>query len=124
MSGPSAPDLGALMERAKEMQEKLGSLQRELAMRSVEGSAGGGLVRVTMMGDLRVQRVEIDPSLSGDHDMLQDLVAAAVNAAIGKRPAHGAGRNATRGRRDALRTGRLRRPGRMIVARAGARSRC
>ncbi len=85
MSDPSVPDFGALMERAKEMQERLGSLQRELALRSVEGSAGGGMVRVTMMGDLRVQKVEIDPSLSatGDRDMLQDLIAAAVNAAIG-----------------------------------------
>lgn len=81
----SGPDLGALMERAKEMQEKLGALQRDLALRSVEGSAGGGMVRVTMMGDLRVQRIEIDPALTerGDREMLQDLVAAAVNAAIG-----------------------------------------
>ncbi len=80
----SGPDLGELMQRAREMQEKLGALQQDLAKRSVEGSAGAGMVRVVMSGDLRVQSVELDPSLVGgeDREMLQDLIAAAVNAAI------------------------------------------
>ena len=80
----SGPDLSALLERAKEMQGKLEALQRDLAGRRVEGAAGGGLVRVVMTGDLRVAAVEIDPSLvaGGDRDMLQDLIAAATNAAI------------------------------------------
>ena len=80
----SGPDLNELMQRAREMQEKLGALQQDLAKRSVEGSGGAGLVRVVMSGDLRVQQVEIDPSLfaQGDRDMIQDLLAAAVNAAI------------------------------------------
>ena len=80
----SGPDLERLMQRAQEMQEKLGALQQDLARRSVEGSAGAGLVRVVMSGDLRVQRVEIDPSIlgAGDPEMVQDLIAGAVNAAI------------------------------------------
>lgn len=80
----SGPDLEGLMQRAREMQEKLGSLQQDLAKRSVEGAAGAGLVRILMSGDLRIQSVEIDPSLlhDGDREMLQDLIGAAVNAAI------------------------------------------
>jgi DNA-binding YbaB/EbfC family protein len=66
------------------MQERLSALQRELARRTVEGSAGGGLVTVTATGELRILRIAIDPGLlaGGDRELLQDLVAAAVNAAI------------------------------------------
>ena len=80
----SGPDLEGLMRRAQEMQQKLNDLQQDLARRSVEGDAGAGLVRVVMSGDLRVQRVEIEPSIlgAGDPEMVQDLVAGAVNAAI------------------------------------------
>jgi DNA-binding YbaB/EbfC family protein len=80
----SAPDLATLLRRAKEVQERMASLQRELARRTIEGSAGAGLVTVTVTGELRVLRVEIDPQLlaGGDREMLQDLVAAAVNAAL------------------------------------------
>lgn len=80
----SGPDLEGLMQRAREMQEKLGSLQQDLAKRSVEGAAGAGMVRVVMSGDLRMQSVEIDPSIlsGGDREMLQDLITGAVNAAI------------------------------------------
>ena len=82
----SSPDLNELMQRAREMQEKFGALQQDLARRSVEGSSGAGLVHVVMSGDLRVQRIEIDPNVmgaaDGDREMLQDLIAAAVNAAI------------------------------------------
>lgn len=82
MSQP--PDLGALVRRAQEVQEKLAALQRDLARRTVEGSAGAGLVTATASGDLRVLRIEIEPKLfeSGDRAMVQDLVAAAVNAAL------------------------------------------
>jgi DNA-binding YbaB/EbfC family protein len=80
----SAQDLGALLQRAREVQERIASLQRELARRTVEGTSGAGLVRATVTGELRVLSVEIDPQLlaGGDRAMLQDLVAAAVNAAI------------------------------------------
>jgi len=82
MSQP--PDLGALLEKAREAQEKLQTLQRELALRRVEGSAGGGMVTAVATGALRVLEIKIEPQLleSGDREMIQDLVAAAVNAAL------------------------------------------
>ena len=77
-------DLGDLMAKAQQAQAKLQELQRELAARKVEGTSGGGMVRVEASGARRVLRIEIEPSLvaTGDHAMLQDLVAAAVNAAL------------------------------------------
>lgn len=80
----SAPDLGALLRRAQQVQEKMAALQRDLARRRVEGIAGAGLVRAVATGELRILEIEIDPQLlaGGDRAMLQDLVAAAVNAAL------------------------------------------
>lgn len=80
----SAPDLGAWMRRAQEVQGKLAELQRELARRTVQGSAGAGLVTATVTGELRVLAIEIDPKLlaEGDRALLQDLTAAAVNAGL------------------------------------------
>lgn len=80
----SQPDLGALMARAQEMQSRLAQLQRELARRTVEGSAGGGMVTAVASGELRITEIRIEPQLleSGDRGMLQDLIAAAVNAAL------------------------------------------
>ena len=77
-------DLGKLLEKAREAQTKLQSLQRELARRSVEGSAGGGMVTAVASGELRILEIRIEPGLlqSGDLAMLQDLTAAAVNAAL------------------------------------------
>ena len=78
-------DLSQLMARAQEAQQKLQALQQELAARRVEGSSGGGMVKASVTGGLRVLDIQIEPQLleSGDRDMLQDLVAAAVNAALG-----------------------------------------
>jgi len=78
------PDLGAILSQAKEFQERLAKLQQDLAKRTVEGSAGGGMVTAVVRGDLRLQEVRIEPSLlaEGDVDMIQDLVMAAVNAAL------------------------------------------
>ena len=77
-------DLSQLMEKAREAQQKLQTIQRELATRRVEGSAGGGMVTAVVTGELRVLELKIEPGLlaSGDQGMLQDLVAAAVNAAL------------------------------------------
>ena len=77
-------DLGWLMERAREMQTQLASLQRELAVRRFEASAGGGMVTAVVTGALRVLELRIEPSLvaEGDLQMIQDLTAAAVNAAL------------------------------------------
>jgi DNA-binding YbaB/EbfC family protein len=80
----SSPDLSDMLRRAKEVQERVASLQRELARRTVEGSAGAGLVTAVASGELRLLRIEIDPQLlaGGDRAMIQDLVAAAANAAL------------------------------------------
>lgn len=79
-----APDLRDLLQRAQEVQQRLANAQRELARRSVEASSGGGLVSAVASGDLRILEVRIDPALLAQNDraMLQDLVAAAVNAAL------------------------------------------
>lgn len=77
-------DLDQLMAKAREAQAKMAELQRELALRRVEGSAGGGMVTAVATGELRILSIEIEPGLlaSDDREMLQDLVAAAVNAAL------------------------------------------
>jgi DNA-binding YbaB/EbfC family protein len=76
--------MGDLMKQAKAMQERLASLQAEIGARTVEASAGGGMVTAKVNGKLQVLGVTIDPEVfaSGDREMLQDLVAAAVNEAI------------------------------------------
>ena len=77
--------LGDMMKKAQEMQENMQKAQRELASKEVTGEAGGGLVTVLMRGTHEVNRVSIDPSLIGDDvDMLEDLIAAAVNDAVHK----------------------------------------
>jgi DNA-binding YbaB/EbfC family protein len=82
----SEPDVRALLARAQEMQSKLAQAQRDLARRTVEASSGGGMVTAVVSGELRVVELRIEPSLlaTGDREMLQDLVAAAVNAALGR----------------------------------------
>ena len=80
----SQPDLSELFAKAQEMQSRLAKVQQELARRTVEASAGGGMVTVVASGELRIIEIRIEPGLieSGDRAMLQDLVAAAVNAAL------------------------------------------
>ena len=77
-------DLGGLLQQAKQLQERLTSVQDEIAARTVEGRAGGGMVTAVVNGRLEVLRVHIEPSLleSPDREMLQDLVMAAVNDAL------------------------------------------
>jgi hypothetical protein len=77
-------DLGGLFRQAQQLQERLASAQEELASRTAEGSAGGGMVTVTVNGRLEVLAVRIEPTLleQPDVEMLQDLVVAAVNAGI------------------------------------------
>jgi DNA-binding YbaB/EbfC family protein len=78
-------DLSQLMQQAQQMREQMEYLQKGLATQSVEGSAGGGMVKVTMTGAQQVTAVVIDPAaLQEDRDMLQDLIVAAVNSAIEK----------------------------------------
>ena len=75
--------LAGLMKQATAMQENLKKAQDDLAFVEVSAEAGNGLVKVTMTCKHDVKRIEIDPSLlSEDKDMLEDLVAAAFNAAV------------------------------------------
>ncbi|PSJ48329.1 YbaB/EbfC family nucleoid-associated protein [Zobellella taiwanensis] len=75
--------LGNIMKQAQQMQEKMQKLQEELAQMEVVGEAGAGLVKVTMTGSHAVRRVELDDSLlQDDKELLEDLLAAAVNDAV------------------------------------------
>ncbi len=77
--------LGNLMKQAQQMQENMKRAQEELANIEVEGQSGAGLVKVIMTCRHDVKRIKIDDSLLGDDkDMLEDLVAAAVNDAVRK----------------------------------------
>lgn len=77
--------LGNILKQAQAMQENLKRAQEELAALEITGSAGGGMVRVTMTGRHNVKRVEFDPSLlKDDKEVLEDLVAAAMNDAARK----------------------------------------
>ncbi|MEK9964458.1 MAG: YbaB/EbfC family nucleoid-associated protein [Betaproteobacteria bacterium] len=77
--------LAGLMKQAQEVQEKLKKAQEDIAKTEVEGEAGAGLVKVVMTGRHDVKRVSIDPSLlDDDKEMLEDLVAAAMNDAARK----------------------------------------
>jgi DNA-binding YbaB/EbfC family protein len=79
------PDLGVLLQQAQKMQEKMQQAQEELAELEVQGEAGGGLVQVTMTGQNEVRRIRIDEVLiADDRDMLEDVVAAAVNDTLRK----------------------------------------
>jgi len=75
--------LAGLMKQAQQMQENMKRMQEQLATIEVEGQSGGGLVKVTMTCRHDVKRVSIDDSLlKDDKDMLEDLVAAAMNDAV------------------------------------------
>jgi DNA-binding YbaB/EbfC family protein len=77
--------LGNLMKQAQQMQENMQKAQEEIASLEVTGESGGGMVKVTLTGRHETRRVEIDPSLlSDDKEMLEDLVAAAINDAAHK----------------------------------------
>ena len=77
--------LGQLMKQAQEMQANMQRAQEELAAMEVSGAAGGGMVKVSMTCKHDVRRVEIeDELLSGDKEMLEDLIAAAFNDAATK----------------------------------------
>ncbi|MGH8281996.1 MAG: YbaB/EbfC family nucleoid-associated protein [Gammaproteobacteria bacterium] len=77
--------LGGLMKQAQQLQENMQKTQEELARMEVTGQAGGGMVSVVMTGRHEVRRIVIDPKVMGDdREMLEDLIAAAVNDAVNK----------------------------------------
>ena len=73
-----------LMRQAQQLQARLQKIQEELDTLTVEGSAGGGVVKVTMTGKQKVESVEIAQEAVEDVEMLQDLVTAAVNDALNR----------------------------------------
>ncbi|WP_191599954.1 YbaB/EbfC family nucleoid-associated protein [Marinomonas algicola] len=75
--------MGNMMRQAQKMQENVAKVQEEIANMEVEGQSGAGLVKITMTGRHDVKRVHIDQSLfEDDKEMLEDLIAAAVNDAV------------------------------------------
>lgn len=75
--------IGNLMKQAQQMQANMQKMQEEVANMEVEGQAGGGLVKVIMTGRHDIKRVNIDDSVfKDDKEMLEDLIAAAVNDAV------------------------------------------
>jgi nucleoid-associated protein EbfC len=78
--------LGNILKQAQQMHARISELQEEMAKKTVETSSGGGMVNVVMNGKQEILSVRIDPEVVNrdDVEMLQDLIAAAVNEAIRK----------------------------------------
>ncbi len=76
-------NIAQMMQQAQKMQENLQKAQEEIARLEVTGEAGAGMVKVTMTGNHNVRRISIDDSLmADDKEMLEDLIAAAINDAV------------------------------------------
>ena len=76
--------IAGLMKQAQQMQENMKKMQDQIAAMEIEGESGAGMVRIIMTGKYEIRRVHIDPSVMDDREMLEDLVAAAVNSAVHK----------------------------------------
>ncbi len=74
--------IGGLMKQAQQMQDNMKKAQEQLAQIEVEGQSGAGMVKVLMTCGHDVRRIAIDPSVMDDKEMLEDLIAAAFNAAV------------------------------------------
>jgi DNA-binding YbaB/EbfC family protein len=77
-------NIAQLMQQAQKMQENMQRAQEELARLEVTGTAGGGMVSVTLTGAKECRKVRIDPSVLADPEMAEDLIAAAFNDASNK----------------------------------------
>ena len=77
-------NIAQLMQQAQQMQENMARAQEEVAALEATGSAGGGMVSVTLGGRMDCRKVRIDPSVFADPEMAEDLVAAAFNDAVNK----------------------------------------
>lgn len=80
------PNMAEMLKQVQKMQEEIARVQEALGEMTVEGSAGGGIVTVTVNGKQQIRRVKIDPEIlkSGDVEMLEDLIVAATNQALEK----------------------------------------
>jgi len=81
---PKQPDMNAMMRQVQQMQAEMLKAQEQLKLETVEASAGGGMVTVTMTGELELKDIKIDPGAVDPEDveLLQDMVQAAVNEAV------------------------------------------
>ena len=81
---PKGPDMGQLMKQVQQMQAEMAKAQEELKNETVEASAGGGMVKVTMSGDMVLREITISPEAIDpeDPELLQDMVTAAVNEGL------------------------------------------
>lgn len=77
-------NIAQLMQQAQKMQENLQRAQEEVAKIEATGSAGGGMVSVTLTGKMECRKVRIEPSVLADGEMTEDLIAAAINDAVNK----------------------------------------
>ncbi len=79
-------NFGNIMKQAKKMQERIGQMQQELEMRTIEAQAGGGMVKVIVNGKFEIVSLKIEKDVVNPEDieMLQDLIVAAVNEGIRK----------------------------------------
>jgi len=77
-------NFGKMMKQAQQMQAKMAEVQEQLKEETVDASAGGGMVRVTMTADMQVRSVKIDPTAVDPEDveLLEDMIAAAMNEAV------------------------------------------
>ncbi|HET7054683.1 MAG TPA: YbaB/EbfC family nucleoid-associated protein [Solirubrobacterales bacterium] len=82
--GPGGFDVNALMKQAQQMQQQMEQAQEQLKEETVEASAGGGMVKVTMGGDMTLREISIDPEAIDpeESEMLADMVQAAVNEGL------------------------------------------
>jgi nucleoid-associated protein EbfC len=78
------PNLNQLLKQAQQMQAEMAKAQEQLKNETVEASAGGGMVKVTMTGDMQLREITISPDAIDpeDPELLQDMVTAAVNEAL------------------------------------------
>ena len=76
--------LSGLMKQAQDMQENLQKAQEELQNLEITGESGGGMVKILMTGRHDVRKVDIDETVLNDKEMLEDLIAAAINDAVRK----------------------------------------
>jgi nucleoid-associated protein EbfC len=78
-------DMNQLLKQAQKMQEQMQKAQEELGKMEVTGESGAGLVKITINGKHEVRKVELDPSLmTEERGLVEDLIAAAMNAAVKK----------------------------------------
>ena len=77
-------NIGQMMKQAQMMQENMRRMQEQLGTIEVEGLSGSGMVKIAMTCKHEVRRVSIDPSLTADREMLEDLLVAAINDAARK----------------------------------------